>query len=291
MQALAHASIKQLSLIDNMHNLKIPSYGTRIMMQVSPGSTIKYFVRDELFSTAIMNMGTEKHMELANAAQEGKIFGCYALTEIAHSSNVRKMRCTATYDKQKKVFVLNTPDFEAAKCWVGGLGQMATHAIIYAMLVIDGNNYGLHSFVVPIRNPKTLLPYPGLIVGDMGEKIGLNGIDNGFIEFDNYEIPKDSLLNKLGDVTDEGKYTTPFKDPKKRHGAALGLLSGGRVNIGVVCMLELGNNLDLTKKPKFQLWSTKLINTDCCPFWQPYTFSETSILTCQKPSIISLSIE
>ncbi|VEN43503.1 unnamed protein product, partial [Callosobruchus maculatus] len=72
MQALAHASIKQLSLIDNMHNLKIPSYGTRIMMQVSPGSTIKYFVRDELFSTAIMNMGTEKHMELVNAAQEGK---------------------------------------------------------------------------------------------------------------------------------------------------------------------------------------------------------------------------
>nr|CAH7752266.1 unnamed protein product [Callosobruchus chinensis] len=235
MQALAHSSIKQLSLINNMHNLKIPSYATRIMMQVSPGSTIKYFVRDELFSTAIMNMGTERHMKFANDAQEGKIFGCYGLTEIAHSSNVRNMRCTATYNKQKKVFLLNTPDFEAAKCWVGGLGQMATHAIIYAMLVIDGHNYGLHAFVVPVRNPKTLLPYPGLTVGDMGEKIGLNGIDNGFIEFDNYEIPKDSLLNKLGDVTDDGKYTTPFKDPKKRHGAALGLLSGGRVNIGVVC--------------------------------------------------------
>jgi acyl-CoA oxidase len=90
------------------------------------------------------------------------------------------MRTTATYDKEKQQFVLHTPDFEAAKCWAGGLGQMATHAVVFAQLYVDGVNRGLHTFVVPIRNPKTLLPYPGIIVGDMGEKIGLNGIDNGY---------------------------------------------------------------------------------------------------------------
>lgn len=36
--------------------------------------------------------------------------------------------------------------------------------------------------------------------------------------FDNYAIPKDCLLNRNGDVTKEGRYKSPFKDPNKRFG-------------------------------------------------------------------------
>lgn len=77
-------------------------------------------------------------------------------------------------------FVLHTPVFEASKCWVGNLGKAATHAVVYAQLyALDGTRCGLHHFVVPIRDPVTLKPYPGILVRDMGEKIGANGVANG----------------------------------------------------------------------------------------------------------------
>ena len=70
-----------------------------------------------------------------------------------------------------------------------------------------------------------------MTIGDMGHKVGLNGLDNGWMMFDQYKVDREMLLNKTGDVTPEGKYTTPFKDPSKRFGASLGNLSGGRVGI------------------------------------------------------------
>lgn len=90
---------------------------------------------------------------------------------------------------------------------------------MYAQLIMpDGTSHGLHAFVVPIRNTTTLLPFSGVIVGDMGEKIALNGVDNGFVIFQNYRIPRDNLLNKTGDISPEGRYSSRIKDPQKRMG-------------------------------------------------------------------------
>lgn len=51
-----------------------------------------------------------------------------------------------------KEFVINSPDFEAAKFWVGNLGKTATHAVVFAQLYTpDKVCHGLHSFVVPVR--------------------------------------------------------------------------------------------------------------------------------------------
>ena len=91
----------------------------------------------------------------------------------------------------------------------------------------------------------------GVIVGDMGPKIGLNGVDNGFLTLNNVRIPRENLLNKVGDVSPEGKYITSFKvlkksnfikilkllliyliqDPNKRFGISLGALSNGRIGL------------------------------------------------------------
>jgi len=41
---------------------------------------------------------------------------------------------------------------------------------------------------------------PGVLIGDCGTKNGLNGIDNGFILFDQVRIPKDNQLDRISGI-------------------------------------------------------------------------------------------
>lgn len=139
-------------------------------------------------------MGTERLQSVVDENQLMENVGCFALTEISHGTNVKRMRLEARYDINTGNIVLNSPDFEAAKCWVGNLGKTATHAVVYAQLYdVAGEHHGLNAFLVPIRDTKTLHAFPGVSVGDMGHKIGLNGIDNGFVMFNHYHIPRENV--------------------------------------------------------------------------------------------------
>ena len=168
-------------------------------------------------------------------------FGCFALTEVSHGTNTKEIRTTATYSSETEEFILNTPDEEAAKCWVGGLGKHCTHAVIAAQLYINQIHYGIHWFVTQIRNTKTHLPMPGFIyfliiflhllgvtVGDFGLKNNMiwEGMDNGFCLFDNYKIPRRMMLNRYQHVSKEGDYSIQMKNPKELFGKMLSALSG-----------------------------------------------------------------
>lgn len=100
---------------------------------------------------------------------------------------------------------MNSPTTKAAKWWIGDLGVFATHAAVFAQLYIKNKRYGLHAFVVPIRDQQHK-PLPGIQVGDIGPKIGYNCKDNGYLLMNNVKIPRKNMLMKFHRVSKEGKY-------------------------------------------------------------------------------------
>lgn len=72
----------------------------------------------------------------------------------------------------------------STKFWPGGLGLWANHAAVFARCIVEGNDFGIQCFIVPIRDIETHLPLKGVKVGDIGTKLGYNSKDNGFLMFD-----------------------------------------------------------------------------------------------------------
>ena len=81
--------------------------------------------------------------------------GCYAQTELGHGSNIQGFETTFTLDRDNKCFIVNSPRREAYKWWPGSLGVFANHAVTFGLLIIDGQSYGIHGFLVQTRDTKT----------------------------------------------------------------------------------------------------------------------------------------
>lgn len=192
---------------------------------------IKIGVHFFLWGGAIQFFGTKRHHDKWLKDTENYLVkGCFAMTELGHGSNVRGIETIATYDKETGEFVINTPCESAQKYWIGGAANHATHTIIFSQLHINGTSQGVHAFVAQIRDADGNV-CPNIRIADCGHKIGLNGVDNGRIWFNNLRVPRENLLNSVADVLPDGQYLSAIKNPDQRFAAFMAPLTSGRVNI------------------------------------------------------------
>jgi acyl-CoA oxidase len=61
--------------------------------------------------------------------------------------------------------------------------------------------------------------------------MGLNGVDNGKISFNQVAIPYNNLLDRFARVTEDGKFDSPIASDNRRFFTMLGTLVGGRIGI------------------------------------------------------------
>lgn len=210
-------------------------YGEAVMAFEMLGHTdlslfVKAGVQWGLFGGAVSMLGTERHDHLVPRIISGELQGCFAMTETGHGSDVQALLTTATYDPDADELVVHSPGLAARKDYIGNAARDGHLAAVFAQLVVGGQSHGVHCVLVPIRTDDGAVA-PGVTISDCGPKLGLGGVDNGRLLFDQVRVPRTNLLGRHGDIDERGTYSSPIENPSRRFFTMLGTLVRGRISV------------------------------------------------------------
>lgn len=223
--------IERMTRYIELEPIEVFNRRLNLVTMFDPSLGIRISVNLGLYINCIRGNGTPDQYRYWCVDKEARhmkqLYGCFGMTELGHGSNVAGCETTAVFDEATDEFIINTPHIGATKWWIGGAAHSATHSSIYARLIVKGKDYGVKTFVVPLRDSNHDL-LPGVSIGDIGHKMGRLGVDNGWIQFSSVRIPRFFMLQRFCKVSRDGTVELPPLEQL----SYISLL-GGRVGMAV----------------------------------------------------------
>ncbi|KAF9650305.1 acyl-CoA dehydrogenase NM domain-like protein [Thelephora ganbajun] len=122
-------------------------------------------------------------------------FGNYFLTELDHGLDVINLETTATL-KPDGSFDLHTPHRGAAKFMPPSIPcGILSDGIVFARLLVDGEDRGVKPFVVPIHDGHSM--YPGITAKRLSPRGSSNPVNHALTYFNHVRLSPTALLTTL----------------------------------------------------------------------------------------------
>ncbi|MEN8656106.1 acyl-CoA dehydrogenase [Streptomyces sp. 21So2-11] len=156
--------------------------------------------------------------------------GTFLCMEVGDDNEAARVGTTATYDRVRRGFILNTPTPAASKFLANtsSTGGPKT-GIVAARLIAEEQDQGVFLFLTPLSDG-TGQPLPGVEISHLPETI--SSVDHRLTSFDHVPLPHDALLQSgHGRLSPEGVFTSSISSPRQRF-----LPSLSRMTTGKLCM-------------------------------------------------------
>ncbi|MFI8434758.1 acyl-CoA dehydrogenase [Streptomyces sp. NPDC079020] len=156
--------------------------------------------------------------------------GTFLCTEVAHGNDAPAVETTATYDRERDGFVLDTPHCGAQKFMpntspAGG----PKSGVVAARLLVDGTDHGVFLFLAPLTDEARALP--GVRVRRLPARMG-SPVDHCLTSFDRFFVGRDALLaGAHGHLGEGGEFSSELANRRRRFLTSIGRVAPGKISM------------------------------------------------------------
>lgn len=86
------------------------------------------------------------------------------------------------------------------------MGHTSNYVVVIAQTYSLGELHGIRTFMVQQRDEDTWQPLPGIRIGEIGVKMGLSGVNNGYVGFENVRVPRNAMLMANAQINEDGSF-------------------------------------------------------------------------------------